>query len=551
MAIAALVRSRDTKVFGVLAEFGKQSLRKIAQATGLSKDGVARSLTALSKRDKYPESRLWETEEGQAWLRRMVIAMLYEFGVKGNQGAERMSEFLKRIRVDTHVGSSPSALRNIVQQLEKALADFQREQETQQAEPEGSVREIVASGDETFFNDEMVMVLMDLTSGYLLLEEEAADRSYKTWEAKVQPRLRQLGMRVRHFISDRGKSLVKLALSSLGCEAGADLFHAQYDISKWLGRALHGKLGRACKQLQDTEAGLASLKEKEAVPEKIAEQKQRIQQMKEELNAIEEEREAYHETQLSVSEAVHAFSVEDSTLQTSEQVEKRLEEQAQRFEEIAQGQNIQDKKDAAGKFRRQIEDLASIVDTWWLWTKESLSEYEVDEAVREWLLYVLLPVIYWYHQLHKTQNPDMKERYEAAWKKAHAAFAAHPVTRTMSKQDSSATLTTGLDRWRSWGEWASGNFHRASSAVEGRNGCLSQSYHNGRGLTNLRLHALTAIHNYDTRRHDGSTPAQRLYGKPFPDLFEWLLGQMGALPLPRKARQHVVKNPLALTAVAA
>jgi len=543
MAIAALVRSRDTKVFGTLAEFGKQSLRKIAQATGLSKDSVARSLTALSTRDKYPESHLWETAEGQAWLRRMVIAMLYEFGVKGNQGAERMSEFLKRIRVDTHVGSSPSALRNMVQQMEKALADFQREQEAQQAEQEGETREIVASGDETFFNDKMVMVLMDLTSGYLLLEEEAADRSYKTWETKVQPRLQQIGLRARHFISDRGKSLVKLALSSLGCEAGADLFHAQYDISKWLGRAWHGKLGRACKQLQDAEARLASLAEKEAAPEKIAEQQQRIQQTKEKLKSIEEGRAAYREAQLSVSEAVHAFAVADSTAQTSEQVEKRLEEQAQRFEKTAQEQNVQDQKDAVGKFRRQIEDIASMVDTWWLWTKESLSEYEIDEAVRDWLLYVLLPVIYWHHQLQKTQNPEMKVRYEAAGKKASAAYATHSVTRTMSQQD--------LDRWRSWGEWASGNFHRASSAVEGRNGCLSQSYHNGRGLTDRRLHALTAIHNYDTRRRDGSTPAQRLYGQQFPDLFEWLLEQMGALPLPRQARQRVVKNPLALQAVAA
>jgi len=543
VAIAALVRSRDTKVFGTLAEFGKQSLRKMAQATGLSKDSVARSLTALSKRDKYPESHLWETEEGQAWLRRMVVAMLYEFGVKGNQGAERMSEFLKRIRVDTHVGSSPSALRSLVRQIEKALADFQQEQEAQQAEQEGEGREIVASGDETFFNDEMVMVLMDLISGYLLVEEEAEDRSYKTWEAKVQPRLQQLGVRVRHFISDRGKSLVKLALSSLGCEAGADLFHSQYDISKWLGRALHGKVGRACKQLKDAEVGLASLAEKEAAPERIAEQKQRIHQTKEKLESIEEGRKAYREAQLSVSEAVHAFSVEDSASQTSEQVENRLEEEAQRFEEIAQKQNVPDKKDAAGKFRRQIKDVASTVDTWWLWTTESLFEYEMDEATQDWLLDVLLPVLYWHHQLHKTQNPEMKERYEAAWKKALAAFAAHPVTRTMSKQ--------GLDRWRSWGEWASGNFHRASSAVEGRNGCLSQSYHNGRGLTNRRLQALTAIHNYDTKRRDGSTPAQRLYGKQFPDLFEWLLGQMGALPLPRKARQRVVRNPLALQAVAA
>ena len=137
----------------------------------------------------------------------------------------------------------------------------------------------------------------------------------------------------------------------------------------------------------------------------------------------------------------------------------------------------------------------------------------------------------------------MKKMYEAAWRKAQAAYAIHPMTQTMSKEE--------LDRWRSWGEWASGNFHRASSAVEGRNGCLSQSYHNGRGLTSGRLGASTTIHNYDTHRRDGSTPAERLYGEKFPDLFEWVIGQMGALSLPRKSRQRIIPNPLAINTVPA
>jgi hypothetical protein len=353
--------------------------------------------------------------------------------------------------------------------------------------------------------------------------------------------LEQLGLRVRHFVSDRGKGLVKLATSSFGCWAGADIFHAQYDISKWLGRSLYGKFGRVCKELKEAEEKKAALEEKEASPEKIEKQEQRIEQCKEKLNAIEKGRQAYRQAQRSVSAAVHAFWVEDNRPQTSAQVEKRIEEQAQRFEQIAQEQSVKDKKDAVGKFRRQIKDVTSIVDAWWLWTKESLAEFGLGTALSYWLLYILLPVIYWHHQFHKTQNPDMKKRYEEAWHKAQAAYAVHPVTQTMSKED--------LDRWCSWAEWACGNFHRASSAVEGRNGCLSQSYHNGRGLTNRRLGALTAIHNYDTKRRDGSTPAERLYGQPFPDLFEWLIGQMGALPLPRKARQPVVHNPLAVNAV--
>ena len=540
MIIAAAVRNRDSKVFANIAEFGRQSLRKIAQATGLSKSSVARSVRAQDKRDKHPESHLWETEAGQAWLRILVIAMIYIFGLKGNQGAERMSEFLKCIRVDTHVGVSPSALRNMIHQIEELLVEFQKKQEAEQRSKGDPQREIVASGDETWFNGTLLLVLVELTSGYLIMEEEAEDRSYETWNSRAQTRLKELGLSVVHFVSDRGKSLVKLATAGFGCLAGADIFHAQYDVSKWLGRSLHGKLGRASKQLNEAKAKLLKLEEKGAVPDKIATQKQRVKEKREKFDIIEVGKQAYSKVQRSISAAVHAFAIEDNQPQSSEQVENRLEEQAQCFERIALEHSVKDNQDALGKFRRQIEDVASIVDAWWLWTKKSLAS-DIEAGLRTWLLYVLLPVIYWYHQLQKTQNPEMKALYETAYQEAQAAYASHPLTQTISKQD--------LDRWHSWAEWASGNFHRASSAVEGRNGSLSQSYHNGRGLTNRRLQALTVVHNYDTRRNDGSTPAERLYGEQFPNLFDWLLNQMGALPLPRKSRPHIVHDPLAAGAV--
>jgi len=535
MSISATVRDRDGKVFANIAEFGRQTLRKIAQATGLSKSSVERSLKSLEKRDQHPESHLWETEEGKAWLLRLVIAMIYVFGLKGNQGAERMSEFLKRIRINTHVGVSPSALRKMMQKIEEKLVEFQEIQEMEQSQKEDPQREIVASGDETWFSDTMLLVLMDLVSGYLIVEEEADNRSYETWNDKAQARLKELGLKVRHFISDRGKSLVKLATAGFGCLAGADIFHAQYDISKWLGRSLYGKLGRASKQLSNAKAELLKLEEDGAAPDQIEAQKQRVQQIQEKVDAIEAGKKAYSEAQRAVSAAVHAFSSEDSQPQTSEQVENSLEEQAQCFERIAIEQSVKDNKDASGKFRRQIEDVASIVDAWWLWTKESLTG-NIGAETRDWLLYVLLPVVYWYHQFQKTQNSEMRKLYQKAWREAQTAFANHPVTKTISEKD--------MELWLNWAKWASGNFHRASSPVEGRNGYLSQSYHNGRGLPSRRLSALTVIHNYDTQQTDGSTPAQRLYNTQFPDLFEWLLEHMDALPLPRKSRKPIAHNPL-------
>ena len=89
-------------------------------------------------------------------------------------------------------------------------------------------------------------------------------------------------------------------------------------------------------------------------------------------------------------------------------------------------------------------------------------------------------------------------------------------------------------------------FQRSSSAVEGRNGCLSQMYHNGRGLSGKRLKALTVIHNYDLKREDETTAAMRFFNAEFPDLFSWLLNRMGELPLPRKGRERLTFNSLKL-----
>jgi len=145
--------------------------------------------------------------------------------------------------------------------------------------------------------------------------------------------------------------------------------------------------------------------------------------------------------------------------------------------------------------------------------------------------------------MHKTQNQVHRKRYRQAWQKAVQAFEADPFHSGLSDSD--------LQRWLEWGEWMVRQFHRSSSAVEGRNGCLSQMYHNGRGPTGSRLKALTVMHNYGLRHQDGTTAAERLFGTSFPDLFDWLAGQMGELPMPRKARLRVVRNPLKLHSVPA
>ena len=56
------------------------------------------------------------------------------------------------------------------------------------------MREIIGAVDETFL-ERMILVFMDLATGYLLLEEVADDRTYATWKALVEERLKAPGHR--------------------------------------------------------------------------------------------------------------------------------------------------------------------------------------------------------------------------------------------------------------------------------------------------------------------------------------------------------------------
>jgi Winged helix-turn-helix DNA-binding len=92
--------AKSVVIFNSIREHGKQSMRSLADRTGLSKSSVHRHLQAMDRRDRHPESSLWETEAGRAWLIRLVVATLFVFGLKRGVGAETLSEFFSRLRLE-------------------------------------------------------------------------------------------------------------------------------------------------------------------------------------------------------------------------------------------------------------------------------------------------------------------------------------------------------------------------------------------------------------------------------------------------------------------
>jgi DNA-binding IclR family transcriptional regulator len=165
---------KSLQSFKGLCEHGSQSVRPLAQRTGLPKSRVQRLTQAMERRHRHPESWLWETEDGRQWLLRLVVATLYTCGLKRGVGLDTRSEFFTRLRLEPQVGCSPSALRGVRHAVAAALLETAEAGE-QEACAGAEVRASIGAVEETFLA-QMLLVWMDLRPGYGLLEAVAEDR---------------------------------------------------------------------------------------------------------------------------------------------------------------------------------------------------------------------------------------------------------------------------------------------------------------------------------------------------------------------------------------
>jgi len=189
------------------------------------------------------------------------------------------------------------------------------------------------------------------------------------------------------------------------------------------------------------------------------------------------------------------------------------------------------KKDTLDKVCKQLAGVSALVDFWWQTVRQDLAQIAMPPRWTQWVEELLLPLMYWKEQLSRTRGPAQKAQIALVLQAVQEAFERHPCTGQLTPE--------GLAGWKSWAGEHARAFQRASSAVEGRNGSLSQMHHNHRGLPMRRYQVWTVLHNFDCHAADGTTPAARFFRRAFPDLFESVLSQIGELPLPRQRRQAI------------
>jgi uncharacterized protein DUF6399 len=367
------------------------------------------------------------------------------------------------------------------------------------------------------------------------MEEVAADRSFDTWCDRASDRLTTLGTEVLYLVSDRAKALIKLAHTGLGCLSIPDLFHLSHDLAKGYALAIFGRLRHAKRELGQAKQGLEKLQQNiQPNSVHVAQAQARVAACATSVHHWQEVGRAWRQHLSNVSGILHPWRLVDSIRQTSREVEEQLRAELKAIETLLETNGLPRKTATLDKVQKQLAGISALVDLWWQTVRQDLTQLAMTPKWTQWAEDVLLPLMYWQEQLRRTRHPGQKAQIALVLQAVAEVFERHPCTRQLKPEV--------LAGWKAWAAEHAKAFQRASSAVEGRNGYLSQMQHNHRGLPTRRYQVWTVLHNFDCRAADGTTPASRFFRRSFPDLFESVLSQIDELPMPRQRRQTLAAS---------
>ncbi|MFK7982432.1 MAG: DUF6399 domain-containing protein [Saprospiraceae bacterium] len=322
--------------------------------------------------------------------------------------------------------------------------------------------------------------------------------------------------KILYFVSDRAKALINLAKEKNKVPSVADIFHFKYNINKLLCLALSSKLRSSRLAIKELES--------KNIEEKCIEV---TKSQNEAYAAIQFHTDLYVESMSNISQIVHPYR-QGNGIQTQQNAILEINTTLSNIEQVIEACQIKDTYQLFRKSKNQLEDVVAVIPLWHDLVTEELISFQLEEQTKEWFARFLLPITYWEQALRKTkympQRNFIKQQIDLC-----KAFK-YKIAAQFSQQEYEELKGKAL--------FLTAKFQRASSQVEGRNGFLSQINHNQKGFDKTRLEVMTVIHNFDTRRIDGKTPAQRLFGNKmtFEPLFEYIIKNIDELPRPRKRK---------------
>jgi hypothetical protein len=516
---------------GLLDDFSRsgKSFREFSRQAGVPRTTL-QHWRNRAKRIDLPEAtvRFFESHAGQEFIHRFYTALILDLHERGNCSLRSISSFLQKTGLDRFIPASKSNLAKSSAAMEDVVIGFSlRERERMAAEmPE---KRISVAQDETFPSG-ICLVAVEPVSNFILLERMADNRKTETWDAGMKQALGDLPVTVIQGVGDESRSLVKHVTEGLSAHHSPDTFHIQQELTRGASAQLHLRIKRETEVLEERKKETAAWEKRQtehanlefkpkgrpvAFADHIAEARQREIEQAEKLREAMNTEKTFHSARREISDCYHPYSLENGLAQSPRVVETRLKAAFDRIQKVTDTLAEVFKKKIL-KARRQINAMRATIVFYFSMVELYLDNQHFDDRVRMLLEDILIPACYLKQAASKIQDKAKRHEVESAGNALRDDFDRSIGPFEMYQEHEKQNMLKAAEECVAF-------FQRSSSAVEGRNGQLALKYHNLHRLSGRKLKCLTALHNFDTRRPDGTTPAQRFFEAKHPDLFEHLL----------------------------
>ncbi len=533
-----------------LAEFDKaiqrlpgQSLRKLAKELEIP---YSRLQYWLSRRDSIeagPDlTAFFESPVGVAFLRRLVLAAHFVMTLVGPCGVRQVCLFLELTGLDQFVAASYGAHQKISVIMENCIAKLGREEMKRLAM--GMKPKKITIGEDENFHPDPCLVAIELISNFILVEENSSGRTADEWTDALNKELEGLPVEIVQSVSDEARGIIHHVEKDLGAHHSPDLFHVQQDLVRGTAVALESKIKKAEKVLEEVGKEVSRhVKEKEAYfdgksrpgrtpgfDKRIEDALKKEDEARDNLDMATERREHVKEAIRGISEDYHPYDLETGMPRSAEDVTSSLEKRFSEIENAASDADLSDKcLNKIKKARRVIKKMTATISFFFLTVRAEIEDLSLTPEAEEAVYNNLIPGIYL--QIVSKKAKD-KEQRKMIQKKSEELLT--PLRSGdgpfCSLEEEDVLLVEQVAK-----ECAH-LFQRSSSCVEGRNGQLALRHHSLHRISNRKLAALTAVHNFFVKRSDGTTAAERFFGAKPRDMFEYLLERVDIPARPAQKR---------------
>jgi hypothetical protein len=250
------------------------------------------------------------------------------------------------------------------------------------------------------------------------------------------------------------------------------------------------------------------------------------------LQKAEEHQKQMKDAIKGISEAYHPFSLDTGRMKSSEEVSNSLNTCFSEIEDVASAAELSERNfKRIKKAKKVVVDMVATIVFYFFAIKAKVKALSLAPEVEEAVFGNFIPAIYLHLVSEKAKCAEAREQLRRKSEELLESLrAGNGPFSGLASEEIALIEEVSIE--------CACLFQRSSSCVEGRNGQLSLRHHSLHRLSDRKLGALTVVHNYYVKRSDGTTAAERLFGKKPRDLFEYLLDRLDLPGRPARKRSQ-------------